>query len=780
MKLRQICLQSDRIDEISFAAFKKEIGAIEIHGLEDYFFAIIKSGKKVSNKCGSIVAYLCNITDDKPFGDMKWKGGSVPDIDMDFESERRKEVVTYLKHKYGLSRVANIGTHQKMYAKAAVRRVAKALGYSVQTGDMIAKLIPDPKQGVNWLIGEAIEESSQLREAIRTNHEVREVVKWTERIEGLVVARSQHAAGILIADKNIKELAPMFEVNGDIVSELTGPEMELMGMLKMDILGLKTLDIIEDALSLIKSRRKIDLDIDAIDLNDDRIFKLMSTGNLLGVFQLEGSGISAFTKEFKPTKFMDISLISSIYRPGPMQYIKDVLKVKRGEVNPNTHSNKYPLLKPILSETYEMFIYQEQVQQMVQILAGYNDSEADEFRKIVSKKLKDKMPKEKERFSAKAIEKGMKPMVVDSLWEEIEDFSSYCFNKSHSVAYSVLSAQTAYLKARYPVEFYVANIIQETGEMDKVAALINEARQLGIYVLLPDINESNAIITIVNDKVIRFGLGGIKGVGESASSPIIEERESGGKFTDIVDFVLRVKPKSNVLKALISAGAFDSLHIRKQLMDNEFEYVNKLNDLISYISSKNEDIGFLKEIAPRPVYSMNYTIAELMALEEEYTGMQLSCNLFELHKNRISKYKQDYKARELGILTEIIPWKSGKGGGMTVLTTDNQVMKGIYFLRDKKSDPSALKGKLVTFNYKKETREETETILFSSIESLIDEKEDVASIYILDITSSNYEDVIRYMRDKIDIKKVETRNKLLLNIHLGNINYKREVHFEYT
>ena len=673
--MRQKCLKSPRLSEIDYAAFKKEIGAIEIHGLEGYFLDIIRQGIQVTNTPNSVVAFLLGITDDKPNGSVKYKGGSLPDIDIDYAADSRDRVFEYLRHKYGNELVANIGTYNKMYAKSAIRFVGKALGYDYEFVDSIAKMIPDPVQGVNWTIEKAIEINGELKQKIDNDAKAKDLIKWAKKLEGLVSSKSKHAAGVIIADSPINDTVSTWRDGEQTILEFDMEEAESLGYVKADFLALKTLDIMRDTVALIKERSKIDIDIDTIPIHDDNIFKLLSSGNLLGVFQLEGRGISEYTKEFNPSKFMDIVLISAGYRPGPMVFMPNVAKIKKGHRDDLTiepHAERFPILKPILEETYGYFIFQEQIQKTVELLAGYNDSEADEFRKIIAKKIREKMVKEKERFFPKAKEKGLTDEEVEQLWNEMESFAAYSFNKSHAVSYSIITARTAWLKYYYPVEFFTANILHELSDIKTVMDFILESKRFGISILPPDINESSDIFTVVNDKTIRYGFSGIVGVGITSNS-FIENRKLHGPYKSVSDFILRTNVKSNVLLNMIKAGCFDSMINRSQLL-HEVEpgltYVDKLFEFIKYYSSKGYTISSADTELIEPPFIIEYPEEKLIELELETTNLWLTAHPKEIYRNAINKFFEKHKNAYVGFVVDHKVFKSGKGLVFTLETVN--------------------------------------------------------------------------------------------------------------
>jgi len=710
MKLRKLCLESDRLNEVDYASFKKEIGAIEIHKMEPYFFDMLNFKTKVTNKSNSIVAYLVGITDEKPTEPLKYKGGTMPDIDTDIAKDRREEVIEYLRNKYGSNRVTNIGTYGVMHAKLAIRQVGKALGMSSDKVDYIARLIPDPKQGVNWSVDEAIQEVKELAILETSDPEVVNLFKYARKLYGTYNNRSQHAAGIIISNQKIDDIAPTYMKKNSRILEFDMNESEQLGLIKMDLLGLKTLSVIDMAFKLVNERHKTNYNSLNVDFSDPDIYKLLATGNLLGIFQLEGKDISSYTRDFKPKNFMDVAFILAGYRPGPMAFAMSIKDKKNGrtsiEIEP--HSERFPILKDILAETYGYFIFQEQIQKTVQLLAGYNDSEADEFRKMVAKKQREKIEKEKKRFTSKALEKGLTQEDIDHLWEEMEKFSNYAFNKAHAVSYAKNTMVTAWLKAHYPTEFYVANIAYELGDIHKFTEFIYEAKLFSIDILSPDVNESNGIFTIVNDKKIRFGLAGIVNVGESAAEPIIEERNKNGAYKSVTDFLYRTNTKSNIVLNMIKAGCFDSFAKRSQLMhilregkDEPLMYIDELTEMVKrFINKGYIPLPFDEEWIQLP-FEPEYPEIKLIALEKEVTELWLTSNPFIIYQEAISNYKKENPTARVDFLKGYSIFKKKKNGCFISFENDPDTTYQIFsdvWSRIGKSGMDKLVGTIVCVN----------------------------------------------------------------------------------
>lgn len=707
MQLRDICLQSPRLNEVDFAAWKKEIGAIEIHGLEQYFLDIYNAGIKVSNAPNSIVAYVAGLTDEKPQHGVKYKGGTSPDVDMDFAQDSRAMIAEYLRQKYGYDKVANIGTYGVLHTKSAIRYCAKVLGWQQDEISELMNLVPEPPTAEEWDIDQSIDARKELKTRYEKDDRTREVLDMAKTLYGTLGSRGIHAAGVVISKEPIANVAPMwYTKDGAAVLEFDMSESESLGFLKMDLLGLKTLDVCRDVVNLINSRHNLNLTFDDIPIDTPEIYKLLGTGKLLGIFQLEGDAISGFTKGFKPQTVDDVILISAGFRPGPKDFLLEIAKIrngKRDEVKIEPHGERFPILKKVLEKTYGYFIFQEQIMQTVQFLAGYNDSEADEFRKIISKKIVEKMNKEKDRFQAKALEKGMSQEEIDQLWEEMKDFAKYSFNKSHAAAYTVITNRTAWLKANYPVEFYAINIFYELEDLEEATKYILEAKESGMKILPPDINESDSGFTVVDKTTIRYGLSGIVSVGDSASSPIIEERNNG-PYRSFTDFIWRTNTKSNVVHNMILAGCFDTIASRSQLLkvmrtkgETPEYYYDDVISLVKAFKAKNwpqPDLG--EELIPLPLLA-EYPVSRLIAMEKDVTNLWLTCHPTELYKEEIAGYLAKNKHCYIGLADSIELGKNKRFWNIK-LSGDERAYKLAAKSKadkDKKFNPKPFIGELV-------------------------------------------------------------------------------------
>ncbi len=498
----------------------------------------------------------------------------LPDIDLDFQDDRRDEVLTYVNQKYGTNHVAQIITFGTMGARAALRDTGRALGLPYSQVDRVARIIP---LELTITLGRALEESKELNEIYCQDETVRNLIDSARKLEGLVRHASTHAAGVVISHDPLTEYVPLQLVGkGKQHAVMTQFHMEniaRLGLLKMDFLGLSNLTILAKATETVKEKRGISIDLPSIPLNDSKTFKLLASGETKGIFQLEGSGMRRYIEELKPTNFSDIAAMVALYRPGPMEQIPTFIKAKQGVIPVHY---PHPALKEILEETYGVIVYQEQVIFIAQALAGYSPGQADIFRKAMGKKIPKVMKKEEKNFIAGANKKGIPTELAKEVFSLIEPFAGYAFNKAHSVSYALIAYRGAYLKANYPTEYMTAFLNTYWDNMEKVRSAVAECRRLGIQVLPPDINKSQVNFAI--EVAICFGLAAIKNVGPSPIECILSARKQGGVFKSIEDFCHRVDLRNinkKVLESLIKAGAFDSLGSRGALLKS----INKIVSL---------------------------------------------------------------------------------------------------------------------------------------------------------------------------------------------------------
>jgi len=551
-----------------------ELGVITSMGFAGYFLIVadfidharrsdIPVGPGRGSAAGSLVAYCLNITNIDPI-----KYGllferflnphriSMPDIDIDFCMNGRDDIIRYVADKYGRENVGQIITFGTMKARAVIRDVGRTLSIPYSEVDRIAKLIP---AGPHVSLEKALEEEPDLRKLEQGEPHHRKLLKIARSLEGLSRHASTHASGVVISDRPLVEYLPLFKgSNDEVMTQFTMDQIEKLGLIKFDFLGLKTLTVIKHTLRLIEASTGEKIDIDRIPLDDEATFRLCSEGKTTGVFQLESAGMKDLLRRLKPEVFEDMVALVALYRPGPLgsNMVEEFIAGKHGKTKINYF---LPQLEPILKETYGVILYQEQVMKIAQILAKYSLAEADELRKAIGKKKQDVMESHRNRFIEGASRNGANAPLARKLFDLIDKFGGYGFNKSHSAAYALIAYQTAYLKAHYPVPFMTALLTQDMGNQDKTIKNIAECREMEIRILPPDLNESQADFSM-GAEGIRFGLGAIKNVGLKAMESVIEERDRGGPFEDLTDFCNRVDPSKvnrRIMESLIQAGAFD-------------------------------------------------------------------------------------------------------------------------------------------------------------------------------------------------------------------------------
>ena len=532
----------------------------------------IPVGPGRGSAAGSLVAYSLYITDVDPIRYHLYferflnpERVSMPDIDIDFCYERRDEVIDYVKRKYGVGNVAQIITFGTMAAKAAVRDVGRVMGLPYGEVDRISKLIP---LELKITLKQAMEKEPQLKEMVANDVRIAQLMETSQALEGLSRHASIHAAGVVISDVPLTEHVPLYKTEDQVCTQYTMKDLEKIGLLKMDFLGLKTLTVINEAVKIIQKTKGVKVDASRLPEDDPATYEMLTKGDALGVFQLESSGMRDLLKKMKPNKFEHLVALLALYRPGPLQsgMVDDFVKRMH---DPKLIKYDHPALEPSLKETYGVILYQEQVMRIVSDLAGFSLAQADSLRRAIGKKIPEVMAKEKKAFMEGAVKRGAKEKVAEKIWEQIDYFSGYGFNKSHSTAYAAVSYQTAYLKAHYPVEFMTALLTSEMSNTDKVVQYIEASKKMGIDVLPPAVNESFSDFTCVGNH-IRFGLAAIKNVGSTAIESIIATRLKEGPFRSLFDFVQRVELRTcnhKVMESLIKCGAFDEwkLH-RAQLM----------------------------------------------------------------------------------------------------------------------------------------------------------------------------------------------------------------------
>lgn len=638
-----------------------ELQVIQSKGFSSYFLICwdfvhyarangIPAGARGSG-CSSIVAYCLYLSQPDPLRYglyferfMDPDRDEMPDIDIDICQDGREQVIQYVREKYG--HVAQIITFGTLKAKAVIRDVCRVLGVSLQEADRLAKLVPEE---LNMTLDKAVAQTPELRELYDDDATVRKVIDIGRRLEGLARNTSVHAAGLVVADEPLDHLLPLYKPSDSdaVMTQYEGTIVEKVGLLKMDLLGLKTLSVLARACRLVKQLHGVSVDLDHVDLADQRVYELFATGQTKGVFQFESSGMREVLMRMRPNRIEDLIAANALYRPGPMSHIDAYISRKHGEKWASPH----PIMDEVLAETHGIIVYQEQVARLVNQLGGIERKRAFRLAKAISKKKTAMIEAEREPFITGAMEHGLKRAVAEEIFNRILPFGEYAFNKAHSTGYALLAFQTAWLKTYYPVEFLAAQLTYEMGDTDEVVEYIEECRRLGIEVRPPDINSSEDAFTVVRPPAggtpfLRFGLAAIKGVGHKAVQAITEVRRSGGAFAHLFDFCERVDlsvVNRGVLEALIKAGAFDTTGaMRKSLLsvlDRALQIGNE--------AQRDRDSGQMsmfgafeeKGAAPPPVIpTEEWSEAEMLSQEKSVLGFYVTSHPLARHAELLKRY----------------------------------------------------------------------------------------------------------------------------------------------
>lgn len=633
-----------------------ELEIIEKTGFASYFLIVadfvnwakenkIVVGPGRGSVGGSLVSYLAGITNINPLKHnllferfLNPERISLPDIDLDFADTRRDEVIHYVAEKYGQDKVAQIITFGTMAARAVIRDVGRVLNYPYIFCDQIAKMIP-----FGFNLEETQKQIPEFKELYESDERVQRLVDLAKKLEGVARHASTHACGVVISPEPLDNLVPLqhpTQNDGAIVTQYGMHSVEDLGLLKMDFLGLKNLTIIENTIKLVKKLQGKEIDIEEVPEDDKKTFRLLQKAETTSVFQLESSGMKKWLKQLQPTKFDDIVAMVALYRPGPMQFIPEYIARKKKK---KKIEYIHPKLEPILETTYGIPIFQEQMMQIAQEIAGFSLSEADILRKAIGKKISSLLHQQKEKFIKGAIKNNIDKNIAEKIWSWFLPFAQYGFNRSHSAGYGKIAFQTAYLKAHYSVEFMAAVFMSEKQDVERTAFLIEECKRMGIKVLPPDINESFPNFTVTGKDQIRFGLWAIKNVGHNIVETIIGERKADGKFQSVADFVNRIHSRDlnkKSMEALIKTGAFDKLEERGVLLENLERLLACSREIQN--QKKNGQKGLFDntassapQIALSPAEPMK--IREKLKWEKELLGLYVSGHPLESFKKAFSK-----------------------------------------------------------------------------------------------------------------------------------------------
>ena len=654
--LRKLCKDGlvsrygDSLPEGAEQRMDYELGVIETCGYSAYFLIVsdfvieakrrgILVGPGRGSAAGSLVSYLTSITNVDP---LKYnllferflnpQRVSMPDIDLDFADDRRGEVIDYVREKYGEEHVAQIITFGTMAARAAVRDAGRALGMPYSFCDHVAKTIP-----MMTNFNDALKTSAELKELYDSDPQAKKLIDTAKKLEGVCRHASTHAAAVVITDEPLTEYVPLqlsstSSEGRDVVTQYAMGPVEQLGLLKIDFLGLKNLTIIKNALDRIKHRHGKEINIDDLPLDDESAYKLLQSGTITGVFQLESSGMKRYLKELRPTEFEDIVSMVALYRPGPMDSIPDFISAKHGK---KKITYLHPILEPILEKTYGVIVTQDQVLEIAREFAGFSYAEADILRKAVGKKIKALLVEQRQKFIKGAIDsKGIDKETAKKVWDFIEPFARYGFNRAHAACYAMIAYQTAFLKANYPAEFMAALLTSDEGNIERAAIEVGECLSMGLKILPPDINESDENFTVVDTEkgqAIRFGLAAIKNVGHNVVNVIIAERGASGPFKDLSDLFARVEARDfnrKSVESLAKAGAFDCIAERQQVLGNA-EKLLEFNRTLHKQKEAGQQGLFGEAVkAPLPRLSLDAVTPaekeERLRWEKELLGMYVS------------------------------------------------------------------------------------------------------------------------------------------------------------
>jgi DNA polymerase III alpha subunit/intein/homing endonuclease len=697
-----------------------------------------------NSAAGSLVAYTLGITDVDPLQHgliferfLNPDRISMPDIDVDFCMENRPKIIEYVKQKYGEQSVAQIITYNFMKSKMVIRDVARVLGFSYAEADKIAKMIlPGPVQGSTLTIEENLEANPEFRKLYETDERVKELIDLAKKLEGMARHTGIHAAGVVIAPGPLDEYVPVYvDKDGTKATQFDMNTLEMLGLVKMDFLGLKTLTELDYMKKLVKERHGVDIDFLKLPIDDPNVYRLLQSGKTTGVFQLESKGMQNLLTRLKPDKFDEIIAILALFRPGPLMsgMVDDFIDRKHGR-----KPVEYPFeeVKDILEETYGIISYQEQIMFIANRLAGFTMAEADTLRKAIGKKKADLMAKMKDRFISGAVERGFDKQKIIKLWEDIEKFASYSFNKSHSTAYAYLTYWTAYIKTYYPEEFFAVKLSTE-GNDDKFLNLLLDMEDFGIELLPPDVNRSKAQFSIEEKGKIRFGLARIKNVGEQSAKDIVTEREKNGQYRDIFDIAERLDSKKlnkRVLEALIKAGAFDFSGVDRGIMlasaDKALSSGQKARE--QKASGQNSLLGLIEATGTQPVVSYEKAKPlpekEKLSFEKEVLGFYISGHPLRAYEkelkgyttkiNRLIERKTGDRVRIAGVISDMKRKKTRSGSTMAILTVQDET--GIIDVRaftDKMEDSSFLEeNRIVVIEGTVEINEEQERVSMNALD----------------------------------------------------------------
>ncbi|MFC1704153.1 DNA polymerase III subunit alpha [Candidatus Omnitrophota bacterium] len=773
-------------DEIR-SRLKDELAIIKQMDFMSYFLIVwdfihyakqheIPVGPGRGSAAGSLVSYLLGITDIDP---LKYgliferflnpERQSLPDIDIDFCYERRPEVIEYVTEKFGKENVAQIITFGTMQARAAVRDVGRVMNVPYADVDKIAKMIPPE---LNIKLAEALKVEPKLHELYKNDPKVKQVMDTALHLEGLTRHASIHAAGVVISDEPLTNYLPLFKTSDDQIT--TGCDMNALakiGLLKMDFLGLRTLTVISQALKIIKETQGIEMSVEDIPLDDQKTFELLNAAKTMGIFQLESAGMRELLKKLDANRFEDLIALLALYRPGPIGsgMLDDFISRKKGITSIRYD---HPQLEPILKETYGIIVFQEQVMQIPSQLAGFSMTQSDHLRRAMSKKIPEVMEQQRKAFAEGCAKNGIQKNIAERIFDLIEYFSGYGFNRSHSAAYAMISYRTAYLKANFPIEFMCALLTSERDNTDKVVEYVNESGRMGITIVPPNVNQGFAEFKVIDNKTISYGLLAVKNVGSTAIDSIVAARKDGG-FSSLYDFCERVELRlanRKVVESLIKCGAFDFLGLyRSQLMtilDSAIESGNrfqkeKSRGQLSLFDTSEEFDGFKKKMEDVPKIK-EWPEPQILSFEKEILGFYVTGHPLARYETQVRKFSsvntqgvsQCYDSQEIRITGLLIKVKQTTtrrtSEKMAILKLEDLdgVVEVLVFPKTFKLVERYIKPNMVVLvKGKANTREDIPKIIADDIVFIDEVYKSISSIKIE--LSGMRESLLRVLKDKL-------------------------------
>jgi DNA polymerase-3 subunit alpha len=753
-------------DEEAVKRLDYELEIICTKGYAPYFLIVMDMVKWANEQgiitntrgsaAGSLVSFVLGITTVNPLlyylpfeRFLNPYRPSPPDIDFDVSDSRRDDIIRYIADKYGHEKVAQICTFGRMLSRAAVRDVARSLGFPYSIGDRVAKMIPPPKQGFPITIPKALEEVPELKQSFDEDPDTKKILDLAIQLEGSARHISVHAAGVVVAPSDITDFSPVQrEPSGEkIITQYEMHACEDVGLIKFDILGIRNLSILGNAIDIVQKSRDIKIDLRKLPLDDKKTFTMLAKGDTMGVFQLSGGGMTKYLKELKPTQIEDLMAMVALYRPGPLSQIPEYIRRKN---DPTLIEFLDPRMEKFLGKSYGLIVYQDDLLFCALDLAGYTWEEADKFRKAVGKKIPEEMAAQKEKFTKGIAANGRSEEFAEELWKLFEPFQSYGFNKAHAASYGVVAYQTAYMKANYPVEYMTALLSAESSDKDKISAAVNECRRIGVKVLPPDINESEIDFTIVPNsdslegKAIRFGLSAIKNVGVAAIESILAAR-TDGRFLSFADFLSRVdnrKVNKKVLESLIKVGAMGQYGGRATLLAS----IDRIRDKVKQKAADDTQQGLfatgeLKKTEAAPVIILEdvaeFGDEELESLERQLLGFSLSAKpIGEIvgpleHQSTHKIYEitpadsgSMVKVAAVVMEARVIMTKKGQEMAFAKVDDGTGILELVVFPKIFKSTRDFwTEGKPLLIEGKVDTRDEEPNLLVESIETLSSLKE---------------------------------------------------------